>query len=166
MPDGRGCPADDGRARIRIEATDLPGRSHGPAGGPLGYGDVHVGVQPRDRPEDLLGLCRADADRVEWTLDCVTSATPAGLDVKGRHIHGRPGQRFIYLSWGVVDPDGGGLAMFRRAKLMLDAVPAEVLAAAERSGVLVGRLGLTDHRGQPLCAAVRPPAITWTAAAA
>ncbi|WP_308285513.1 DUF5990 family protein [Actinoplanes hulinensis] len=28
--------------------------------------------------------------------------------------------------------------------------------------VLVGRLGLTDVDGGPLCARVRPPVITWT----
>jgi hypothetical protein len=53
--------------------------------------------------------------------------------------------------------------MFRRAKLMLDVIPAEVLAAAAREGLLVGRLGLTDAHGNPLCARVEPPHITWTA---
>ena len=53
--------------------------------------------------------------------------------------------------------------MFRRAKLMLDAMPAEVLDAAERTGLLVGRLGLTDARGGPLCARVVPPRIIWAA---
>ena len=53
--------------------------------------------------------------------------------------------------------------MFRRAKLMLDAVPPDVLRAAERSGSLVARLGLTDAKGGPLCAAVRPPVVTWSA---
>ncbi|MGW1800908.1 DUF5990 family protein [Streptomyces sp. NPDC001984] len=37
--------------------------------------------------------------------------------------------------------------MFRRAKLMLDAVPAEVLDAAARTGLLVGRLALRGGRG-------------------
>jgi hypothetical protein len=54
------------------------------------------------------------------------------------------------------------MEMFRRAKVMLDAVPADTLAAAAESGVLVGRLGLTDGKGQPLCAAVRPPVIEWS----
>ena len=54
--------------------------------------------------------------------------------------------------------------MFRRAKIMLDGVPADVMAAARESGVLVGRLGLTDARGNPTCAAVRPPLIEWAAA--
>ncbi|MFM9499380.1 DUF5990 family protein [Streptomyces galilaeus] len=32
-----------------------------------------------------------------------------------------------------------------------------------RDGLLVGRLGLTDAQGGPLCARVEPPHITWTA---
>jgi hypothetical protein len=31
------------------------------------------------------------------------------------------------------------------------------------SGVLVGRLGLTDPKGGPLCASVRPPVVQWSA---
>jgi hypothetical protein len=52
--------------------------------------------------------------------------------------------------------------MFRRAKIMFDGIPADVMAAAQESGVLVGRLGLTDPKGNPTCAAVRPPLIEWT----
>jgi hypothetical protein len=39
---------------------------------------------------------------------------------------------------------------------------AEVLADAERSGRLLARLRLTDDRGGPLCAAVRPPVVRWS----
>lgn len=39
----------------------------------------------------------------------------------------------------------------------------EVLDAAVDSGLLVARLGLTDRCGQPLCAAVRPPLVNWSA---
>jgi hypothetical protein len=53
--------------------------------------------------------------------------------------------------------------MFRRAKLWLEAVPATVVEAAIASGVLVGRLGLTDPRGNPVCASIRPPLIEWCA---
>jgi hypothetical protein len=49
------------------------------------------------------------------------------------------------------------------AKLMLDAVSADVLAAAMRVGMLVARLPLTDAHGRPLCAHVRPPLIHWSA---
>ena len=40
------------------------------------------------------------------------------------------------------------------------AVPREW--AVER-GLLVGRLGLTDAKGGPICASVRPPLIDWSA---
>ncbi len=53
--------------------------------------------------------------------------------------------------------------MFRRAKLMLDGVPPDVLRGAVASGVLVGRLGLTDEMGNPRCASVRPPLMAWSA---
>ena len=57
----------------------------------------------------------------------------------------------------------GAFVMFRRAKLHLDAIPAQVLEDAVVGGVLVARLGLTDAKGQPLCAAVRPPLVEWSA---
>ncbi|MFZ5475734.1 MAG: DUF5990 family protein [Myxococcota bacterium] len=59
--------------------------------------------------------------------------------------------------------DGDPPAVFWRAKLRLDAVPADVLAEALRTGVLAGELDLTDAEGMPLCASVRPPAIRWSA---
>lgn len=52
--------------------------------------------------------------------------------------------------------------MFRRAKLMLDAIPEHIAEEADASGMLHGDLGLTDAAGKPLCAAIRPPTITWS----
>ncbi|MFD3456907.1 DUF5990 family protein [Streptomyces sp. NPDC058691] len=148
--------------RIRIEGHDLPGRTQ--ACGPQGsvYTDVHVGIQRRNRPAELLDLQPADAASVAWNLDCVTAPAPEGVDLKGPHVQGGPGGRFVYLSWGAVDA-AGGFTMFRRAKLMLDAVDRDVLARSARSGLLVGTLGLTDGGGHPVCAAVRPPRIAWSA---
>jgi hypothetical protein len=86
---------------------------------------------------------------------------PPEIDLRGPQIQGSPGKRFIYLSWGVVD-SAGGFRMFRRAKLWLDAVPQDVMAAAVERGELAGRLRLTDD-GWPVCASIRPPRITWSA---
>ncbi|MFF9055757.1 DUF5990 family protein [Streptomyces erythrochromogenes] len=146
---------------LRIEASDLPGPAFTPSGA-LPYRNVHVAVQRRDRPAELLDPQPGDAPSATWTLECTTVATPAGTDVKGPYVQGRPGSRFVYLSWNAVD-EAGTFTMFRRAKLMLDAVPAPVLDEAVRTGLLVGRLGLTDACGAPLCAGVVPPRITWSA---
>jgi hypothetical protein len=147
---------------IHIEASDLPGRTCPPGDGFPGYSGIHVGVQRRDRRDELLDLHPGDATSAAWTLECVATPRPGGVDLRGPHIQGRPGGRFIYLSWGTVD-DAGVFSMFRRAKLMLDAVDAGTVDDAVRSGRLLGRLRLTDGRGEPLCAAVRPPRIEWTA---
>ena len=143
--------------QIRIVGTDLPGRDCPPGRNFPGYTNVHVGMQTKRRPPELLDLQPGDATEVTWTIDCEVT----GSDVRGPYIQGRPGDRFIYLNWGSVHGDGR-MDMFRRAKLMLDGVPADILASAAESGTLAGRLRLTDAKGQPLCAAVRPPAIEWS----
>jgi len=122
-----------------------------------------VGVQRRNRRDELLDLVPGDASSATWTVDCDAFPSPNGLDVKGPYIQGPPGGRFISLSWGTVD-DAKRFTLFRRAKLWFDAIPPQVIKNAMDMGLLVGRLGLTDPKGNPLCAAVRPPAIEWSAA--
>jgi len=137
----------------------LPGLSCGPSPDvPDGYKNIHVGVQRRAKPEELLQLVPGDSTSARWELESEIK----GDDVKGPYIQGRPGERFIYLSWGVVGDDGS-FTMFRRAKLMLADVPREVLRDAVKSGRLTARLNLTDSKGNPLCARVKAPAIAWSA---
>jgi hypothetical protein len=148
---------------IRIEAHDLPGRSCGPSSErPGGHHGIEVGVQRKNRPGELMGQVSADVESVTWELEATPVASEVD-DYRGPYISGPPGGRFIYLSWGVVEVPGG-FDMFRRAKIMLDGIPADVMVAARESGVLVGRLGLTDPKGNPTCAAVRPPLIEWMSA--
>ncbi|MDX3078573.1 DUF5990 family protein [Streptomyces sp. NPDC088354] len=148
--------------RIRIEGHELPGRTQACGPEDSVYTDVHVAVQRRNRPAELLDLQPADAAAVTWTLECVAAVTPEGVDVRGPYVQGGPGGRFVHVSWGALD-GAGGFTMFRRAKLMLGAVDRDVLEESVRSGLLVGRVALTDGEGHPLCAAVRPPRIAWSA---
>lgn len=137
----------DGAVEIRIEARDLPSRSCGPGPeAPEGRHNVHVGVQRRGKPGELLDVVPGDASSARWCVE----AHRKGDELKGPYIEGRPGDRFIYLSWVDID-EAGTATMFRRAKLMLDAVTPELLTAAERTGVLTARLGLTDDKGGPRC---------------
>ena len=114
--------------QIRIEGYDLPGLDCAASGNFPGYENIHVAVQRRNPRTELLGLTPGDASSVAWTLDCEVAPTAGGFDIKGPYIHGRPHERFIYLSWGSVDA-AGAFSMFRRAKLWLDAVDARTLAA-------------------------------------
>jgi hypothetical protein len=152
-----------GDVLIRVEGFDLPGRSCGPGPDyPDGHHNIHVAVQGRKGQQDLLHLVPADLTSATWELDCDLVSPPPANDLRGPQIHGSPGKRFVYITWGVVEPDNP-FRMFRRAKLWLDAVSPEVMHAVCDHGLLVGRLGLTDDAGWPLCAAVRPPRIQWSA---
>ncbi len=149
--------------RIRIKGHDLPGRDCGGSGDFPATANIHVGVQGRNRPNQWLDLQPGDALAVMWNLDCDAATVADGmLDVRGSHIQGGPGRRFIYLAWGEMD-GSGTFRMFRRAKLWLDGVDAATAEAAIAAGTLTAQLGLTDAKGHPLCAAVRPPKVTWSA---
>ena len=143
--------------QIRIEGTDLPGRRATAGFDPLRIGNVHVGVQRR---AEVVDLVPADADSATWRLEVTSREVDGLLDVGGPWVHGRPGARFLYLSWGAVT--GEKFEMFRRAKLLFGDIATGLLRAAHDDGrELVARLGLTDAQGGPRCARVRPPDIVW-----
>lgn len=127
-----------------LEGHHLPGASCG------GYDDVHVGVQVGRVPEDLV---RGDAASARWEVDVAVRHTPDGVDFSGPAVHGRRGERFVYLTWG--EGTGTRFAMFRRAKLMLAEVPDPT------ADTVTARVHLTDERGMPRCARLRPPALEW-----
>jgi uncharacterized protein DUF5990 len=85
--------------QIRIVGTQLPGRDCGAGDNFPGYTNIHIGVQRKNSRDELLNLHPGDAPSAAWTLECSVD----GTDVRGPHVQGRPGERFIYLSWGSVD---------------------------------------------------------------
>ena len=145
---------------VRIVGVDMPGRTCAdPRSGGLEYENVHVGVQRR---QDVVDLFPADAPRTEWSFPVDTVTKDGALDFRGPFVHGKRGDRFLYLSWGTVD-DADHFEMFRRAKLMFDAVPDELLRSAQVPGHrIVGTVNMTHGDGMPRCAAVRPPVVEWT----
>lgn len=145
--------------KVVIVGVDLPGRTFCEPDG-TARPDVRVGVQVRQEP---VGLVPGDAPGARWEVEVTTVVDRDGqLDFRGPAVHGKCGERFLYLTWGNVD-QGGAFRMFRRAKLMLNRVDAEIVdAALAASRPLVATVRLTDERGGPRCARVDPPAITWT----
>jgi hypothetical protein len=156
--------------RVRVEATDLPGRACDPDRDGHVYRDVHVGVCVRgaragglevtpSRPWRVVDVVPGDAASARWALDATYHDDG---DVTGTWVRGACGDRHVGLAWGEV-PGDGLFHLFRLAKLGFAHVPLEVMqAAASGAGVLVARLGLTDRKGHPLCASVKPPAVRWS----
>jgi hypothetical protein len=149
---------ETGAVNIVIRGHHLPGRDFRYAAVPIH--NVHVAVQVGDAPE---GLVRADAKTAEWTVDVrVEVDDEGGFDFGGPAVHGRRGERFLYLTWGELGEDRS-FTMFRRAKLVLGDVDTTLVAEARRDGrALVATVDLTDEHGGPRCARVGPPALTWS----
>ncbi|MGK5681729.1 DUF5990 family protein [Actinoplanes sp. URMC 104] len=143
--------------QIRIEGSDLPAARGGARADALRLAGVHVGVQ---RGREVVERVPAWAPSAAWQFAITAREVDELLDVGGPWVHGRPGARFLYLSWGNVA--GDEFEMFRRAKLLFGDVPTALLRAAfTGDGVLTASLGLTDAHGDPISARVRPPAVVW-----
>jgi hypothetical protein len=131
---------------VRIEGVSLPGRVF------CEHRHVHVGVQCRQEPV-MLVPGDADAAEFDFTVD-ILPAAGGGWDFRGPYVHGKPGERFLYLTWGELN--GDEFAMFRRAKLMLADVPV--------ADEVVADVDLTDEQGLPCCARLHDPVIRWRTA--
>lgn len=136
------------RLRIRLVAIDPPFDGDG----------VRFGVQAGRDVEDPVPASATTEFDID--LDVVTSEG-GDHDFAGRYVHGRPGDRFLYLSWGFADADRT-FEMFARAKVRLSDIPIELLErTVAADATLVCDLRATDDRGRPASGTVRPPALRW-----
>ena len=119
---------------------------------------MHVGVQ---RKQEVVELVPGDPRGARWTFEVTAKEVDGGLDFGGPFVHGKRGDRFVYLSWGVVD--GDEFTMFRRAKLHFADVDASVLRSAVEGRTLRCRVVMIDERGNPRCTHVRAPDAVWSA---
>jgi len=83
----------------------------------------------------------------------------------GEFAQGTPADRFVYLNSGTLAGQHGS-CWTRRAKLKLGLIPAEVAqAAVENAGCVVEALVVgTMADGGPICASIKPHAVTWSLA--
>jgi hypothetical protein len=140
---------------VRLLGHNLPGLRF------FDYYPVYVGVQ-RESREKVIDPVPGDAAEAvfSFTINLVRG-NDGRIDFRGPVVQGKRGARFIYLSWGVLLPDGR-FQMFRRAKMQLAALTELGIADAAESGTVVEAVvNLTGDRGQPICASLRPPQISW-----
>lgn len=123
---------------IRLECRDLPAQFDGRL-------RISLGIQ--HKKEVVHSEPASNGDRVFE----VPVLLRAG-DFFGPFVHGPKGERFIYLVWS------DGRESVRRAKIQLLDIPFSLLT----KDIVVGRISMTDKRGGPLCASVRPPVVLWS----
>jgi hypothetical protein len=164
-----------GTMTVVIEGSELPGRSCRPEPGGPGHENVHVALGGRStdraaltvpgRPGMAIEPVPGDAPAARWEMPVTVRRDDDGFDFAGPFVRGVRDDRHLGLIWGDLAGDGT-LRLFRGAKLRLVDVDPGLIEQALRPGRrLVARIRLTDARGNPICARVHPPYLTWSAAA-
>ncbi|HTQ90017.1 MAG TPA: DUF5990 family protein [Streptosporangiaceae bacterium] len=162
-----------GTMTVVIEGSELPGRTCRPEPDGRGHENVHVALGGRstDRPSLTMsnkpGMAiepvPGDAPAARWEMPVTVRRDDAGFDFAGPYVRGVRDDRHLGLIWGDLQGDGT-LQVFRGAKLRLVDVDPGLVEQAIRPGrKLVARIRLTDARGNPICARVHPPYLTWSA---
>jgi hypothetical protein len=158
-----------------IEGSELPGRAcrPGPDGPPHENVHVALGGRATDRPavpvpgKPGMGIepVPGDAPAARWEMPVTVRRDDDGFDFGGPFVRGARDDRHLGLIWGDL-MDDGTLRLFRGAKLRLVDVDPELIEQALRPGhKLVARIRLTDANGNPICARVHPPYLTWSVTA-
>jgi Family of unknown function (DUF5990)/Domain of unknown function (DUF5655) len=161
-----------GPMTVVIEGYDLPGLTCRPEPGGSGHRNVHVALSGKnkdraalvvpDRPGLAIEPVPGDAESARWEVLVTVRRDADGFDFTGPFVGGTRDDRNLGLAWGDV-PGDGTLRLFRGAKLRLvDVAPALIEQAMRPGHRLVARIRLTDPRGNPVCARVHPPALTWS----
>jgi hypothetical protein len=166
--------AKAGTMTVVIEGSELPGRTCQP--GPDGrHENVHVALGGRSpdrsgltvpgKPEMAIEPVPGDAPAARWEMPVTVRRGDDGFDFAGPFVRGPRDDRHLGLIWGdLVDEET--LRVFRGAKLRLVDVDPDLIEQALRPGhKLVARIRLTDAKGNPICARVHPPYLTWSVTA-
>jgi hypothetical protein len=164
-----------GTMTVAIEGSELPGRTCRPEPDGRGHENVHValGGHSTDRtsltmsnkPGMAIEPVPGDAPAARWQMPVTVRRDEDGFDFAGPYVRGVRDDRHLGLIWGDLQGDGT-LLVFRGAKLRLvDVDPGLIEQALRPDRRLVARIRLTDARGNPICARVHPPYLTWSAAA-
>ena len=162
-----------GTLTVVIEGFDLPGLTCAPEPDGQVHQNIHVALTGpgKDRPALAVPGSRwlaiepapGNAPSAHWEVPVTVRRGTDGFDFSGPFVRGDRTDRHLGLAWGDV-PGDGTLRLFRGAKLRLvDIDPATIEQAIRPGHRLVARIRLTDARGNPVCARVHPPALTWSA---
>jgi Family of unknown function (DUF5990) len=143
-------PTEEIEVAIEIVCTSLPG---------AGDNSLHLAIQ---RDETITEAAPADSKRIVFRPALRARRNADGtVNFLGPFAHGPKAERFIYLNW--VAANGTVLTVqVGRIKLHLNHIKwsAAKKAAEENKPIRVG-LALTNAKGGPVMASVRPDVAKW-----
>jgi len=121
---------------------------------------IYLGIQ---QGNDVIEIVPASAGKTVFHPEFRLADAEGAPNFLGPFAQGPREERFLYLSWGT-GATNAAFGRFRRLKVHLSHLTwKQLAAAARRKKPLSVTLDLTDAKGGPLCASVRPghPNVTW-----
>jgi hypothetical protein len=138
---------------IEIICTELPGSKWDDRG------SVHLGIQKGVEIEDARS---ADLDRIKFRpVLRVRRHTDGSANFLGPYAHGPRTGRFIYLVWTVMSGKTP-VAVAGRIKILLNHIEWDAVEHAAAKGRAISvTIPLTNEKGRPVFASVRPDRAKW-----
>lgn len=138
--------------QIELHCTDFPGARFD------SWENIFVGVQNR---ENIESETPGDSVRATFQIPVLCSTGKDGRpNFTGPYVFGTSGDKFLYLVWYA--KTGVGAHRFRRAKIKLNTLPWEQIhSAIEHQKPLQAHIKMTDKKGGPVCASLKPESIRW-----
>jgi len=145
--------AEELEVTVQIVCTSLPGAEW------EGHRPLTLGIQ---RDKQMIEAASADSKQVVFKpLLRARRSADGSANFLGPFAHGPRTERFIYLVWAIVQ-GGIPVRMVGRIKLHLNHIKwAAVEKAAGGHKPIRVKLTLTNAKGKPVMASVRPPAAQW-----
>jgi hypothetical protein len=137
---------------FRIVGRKLPGIKFGPSQGAyVERKPVYLGIQKK---KEVVNLVAGNARRAIFDFPVDVIFENHSVDYRGPFVHGKKGDRFLYLSWGELEDEK--FTMFRRAKLHLSGINRSELkqSIGEPKHFVEVIVDLTDQKGGPVCGSI------------
>jgi len=120
--------------------------------------NIFVGVQQQ---KEVVMDTSITAETKDFMIPIQVKPTKDGQpNFLGAFVHGRVGDRFLYLVW--YNKKGSEKERFRRAKIKLAPITwAYIESAIQVKEPIVAKINLTDSKGGPVCATLKSTNIEW-----
>ncbi|MEJ5223255.1 MAG: DUF5990 family protein [Anaerolineales bacterium] len=123
----------------------------------LEYNDLRLGIQEKKEVKQDVA-CSVRQARFMFALDVEIEGE--SVRFRGPVVQGTPGDQFVYLVWG--KRDGEMWTTIRRLKVPLSNIGVErITRAIETNQPLAMRIVMTNSRGEPISASLKPNQFEW-----
>ena len=131
-----------------------------PRGGPALAGCQRLGIQEGNEVVQDIPFAGETEIHFHFSFQAAVDAASGKVTSKGKVVQGPRSDPFIYICWG--DRSEGKWVQYGRTKILLSGIPREHIQRALQEGSLLrARIRLTDPKGNPALATLKPDTIEW-----